>query len=437
MSNQLILWQNQEKSKIPGNLEEVSDIVTYANAKYLSPKQQNQIVKAFDQQSYEMSAEFAWKKAIIKLRKSLERLGVDFIVELLGRSDINEYTPIDEFLTDRKAIDLAEQLGIIGKTGALKLRHHYELISHYLEGDADEDISRTDAFGIIYDSIQYILSEQNEDDAFAFSEFRSRLLGSSVSLQDADVQQILRSPLFYIRTVCIILLNAIKKDKGVRQEHALTNMNTLIKEMWKNLAEADKYSIGLAYSTVSAQGDDVATKGLKLALMKVHGFDYVPETTRSTTFRNQARKVIDVHYAYNNFYNEPAAVRSLEKLGSIIPAPAFQDCIDAYLCVYLGNNYGRSTEAYPIAEKELLKITVDRWNYFFKGVIHQDQNVLDHIRTNTQIDHFRNLLLRLGYTPENGLPKENWNLYNAIIRGEYDTAKKIAGILYSRLMYNE
>lgn len=435
MNNGIILWQNPEKEVMPVDLETVPEIVSYANEKYLSAKQQSQIVKAFEQKSFEMSAEFAWKKAIIKLRRSLEKLGVSFIAELLGRSDIGEFTPIDEFLTDRKAIDLAEQLGIIGKTGALKLKNNYELISHYLSGDADEDISRKDAFNIIYDSVQYILSEQNEEVALAFSDFRERLLGDVISLQDADVQQILIAPLFYIRTVCIILLNAIKKEKGVRQEHALANLNTLIKEMWKGLAESDKYSIGLSYSSVSAQGDNIATKGLKQALMKVHGFDYVPETTRSTTFKDMAKKVIDVHYAYNNYYNEPAAVRSLEKLGSIIPAPAFQDCVDAYLCVYLGNNFGRSIEAYPIAEKELLKVSVDRWHHFFMNIIHQDTCALDHIYTRNQIDHFADLLNSIGYTSETGLPKYNQALYNAIIKRDYANAKSIAIKLYNALFY--
>lgn len=435
MNKGIILWQNPEKEVMPVDLETVPEIVSYANEKYLSAKQQSQIVKAFEQKSFEMSAEFAWKKAIIKLRRSLEKLGVSFIAELLGRSDVGEFTPIDEFLTDRKAIDLAEQLGIIGKTGALKLKHNYELIGHYLSGEADEDISRKDAFNIIYDSVQYILSEQNEEVALAFSDFRERLLGDVISLQDADVQQILIAPLFYIRTVCIILLNAIKKEKGVRQEHALANLNTLIREMWKGLAESDKYSIGLSYSSVSAQGDNVATKGLKQALMKVHGFDYVPETTRSTTFKDMAKKVIDVHYAYNNYYNEPAAVRSLEKLGSIIPAPAFQDCVDAYLCVYLGNNYGRSIEAYPIAEKELLKVSVDRWHHFFMNIIHQDTYALDHIYTKNQIDHFADLLNTIGYTTESGLPRYNQALYNAIINRDYANAKSIAAKLYNVLFY--
>lgn len=437
MSNKVILWQNPEKTEMPTDLEKISDVISFANEKNLPVKQQSQILKSFEQKSYDMSAEFAWKKAIIKLRRSLEKLGVSFIAELMGRSDIDEFTPIDEFLTDRKAIELAEQLGIIGKTGALMLKQHYELISHFLSGDADEEISRKEAFNIIYDCVLYILSDQNEDVALAFSDFRERLLSEPITLQDDDVRQLLIAPLFYIRTVCIILLNSIKKDKGVRQEHALANLNTLIKEMWKGLAESDKYNIGITYSTVLAQGDNIASKGLKQALMKVSGFDYVPEATRSTTFRDVAKKVIDTHYAFNNFYNEPSAVRSLAKLGSIIPAPAFQDCIDAYLCVYLGNNYGCSNEAYPIAEKELLKVSKDRWHYFFKNIIHQDHYALDHIYTPNQVTRFRELLQNVGYTSDNDLPKDNQNLYNAIISGDINKAKSIAIRLYTRLRYAE
>lgn len=435
MSEKIILWQKPDKPGIPADLETVEDVVRYAKCDALSEKQQTQIINAFDQGSYEMAAEFAWKKAILKLRRSLERLGVGFLAELMGRSDINDFTPVDDFLTDRKAIELAEQLGIVGKTGALKLRQHYELIHHFLTGDSDEDITKFDSFYIIYDSVQYILCEQDEEMAIAFSEFRERLLSQTVSLSDSDVQQVLSAPLFYIRTVCIILLNAIKKDKGMKQECAIRNLNSLIEEMWDLLGDEDKYSVGFAYSSVIAYGDDVAAKGLKQALLKVHGFDYVPETTRSEAFKNQARRVIDTHYAFQNFYNEPAAVRSLEKLGSVIPSPAFQDCLDAYLIVYLGNQYNISINAAPIAEKELLKISVDRWQYYFKRIIHQDSYVLEHIDTDRQIDRFSSLLARLDYTSDDSLSKANQLLFSAIIKRDYLTARNVAKALLNKLRY--
>ena len=436
MGKNLILWQNPENRVMPTNLDTVEKVVVFANNSNLTEKQQAQIVKTFEQGAYEMAAEYSWKKAITKLRKSLENLGADFIGELLDRSDIDKYTSLEEVLTDRKAIEFAEQLGIIGKTGALKLRQALELVNHYLSGEADDELSKSDAFSIIKTCVQYILCEQDVDVAVAFTDFRNRLLTEIVSLQDGDVLQVLSAPLFYLRTVCTILLTAIKKEKGVQQEVALTNLNTLIKEMWPNLADADRYMIGSSYSTVLAYGDNVATMGLKQALSKVSGFDYVPETIRSNTFKDQAKKVIDTHYAFNNFYNEVSAVRALASLGSIIPAPAFQDCIDAYLCVYIGNYYGPSFEAAPIARQQLEKVSGDRWHYFFKNLIHQDQYVLDHINTSNQVSRFADLLESVGYNKETLLPRNNLQLYEAIMKRDSLRAKKIAAMMADKLRYN-
>ena len=437
MSKDLILWQNPEKQEMPADLDRIGQVLVYANNSNLSNKQQAQIVKAFEQGAYEIAAEYSWKKAITKLRKSLEKLGADFIGELLDRSDIDEFTSLEEVLTDRKAIELAEQLGIIGKTGALKLRQSLELVNHYLSGEAEDELSKTDAFNIIKTSVQYILSEQDVDVAVAFTKFRKRLLTETVNLQDGDVQQVLSAPLFYLRTVCTILLAAIKKEKGAQQEVALTNLNILIKDMWPNLADADRYTIGSAYSTVLAYGDNVATKGLKQALSKVSGFDYVPETIRSNTFKDQAKKVIDAHYSFNNFYNEVTPVKALANLGSIIPAPAFQDCIDAYLCVYLGNYYGASFEAAPTACGHLKKVSGDRWHYLFKNLIHQDQYILDHICTPEQVSRFAVLLESVGYNNEVDLPRNNQQLYEAIMKRDTEKAKRIATGMATRLRYNE
>jgi len=437
MSKNLILWQNPEHQVMPTDVDTVDAIVGYANNSNLTPKQQAQIVTAFENGAYEMAAEYSWKKAITKLRKSLENLGADFIGELLDRSDIDKFTSLEEVLTDRKAIEFAEQLGIIGKTGAMKLRHSLEIVNHYLSGEADDELPKSDALNIVKTCVQYILCEQDVDVAVAFTQFRKRLLTETVSLQDGDVKQVLSAPLFYLRTVCTILLTAIKKEKGAQQEVALTNLNILIKDMWPNLADADRFSIGSAYSTVLAYGDNVATKGLKQALSKVQGFDYVPETIRSNTFKDQAKKVIDTHYAFNNFYNEASPIRALANLGSIIPAPAFQDCIDAYLCVYLGNYYGVSNEAAPIARQQLEKVSADRWHYFFKNLIHQDQYVLDHISTANQVARFASLLEAVGYTSENELPRNNQLLYDAIMKKDTTKAKKIANWMEERLLYAE
>lgn len=432
MEGNLILWQRGDSPSLPTQINTVGQLVDYASTN-LTPRQQEKIVNAFNASYFDMAAQYAWDRAINKLRKALLSLGLDFIAEILQRSDIKDTSAPEDVLTDRKAIEIAEQLGVINKTAALKLRQAQELIAHYRSDEAVGEMEGDDSYRIIKDSVHFILSEQDADVAIVFKQFREKVLSETLSLQDSFVVQILTAPLFYLRTVCTVLLNAIKNDKSTRQEHALTNINILLPEMWKNLAESDRYHIGEAYRDVSASGDSVATKGLKIALSKVKGFDYVPETLRSNTFRDQAKKVIEVHYQYNNFYNEVPAVRTLSKLGSIIPKPAFKECVAAYLVVYLGNGYGYSHEAAPIAEQELMKISADRWEYYFSYILQHDEDVLSHLFHSDRVSRFAVLIKRMGLTNLNVSGKDQALIYRKLLEGKIYDVVGIAQRMYAAL----
>ena len=192
--------------------------------------------------------------------------------------------------------------------------------------------------------------------------------------------------------------------------------------------------IGETYRDVVASGDVAATKGLKIALGKVGGFDFVPETLRSTTFKEMARKLIDVHDSFNNFYNETGVVRALANLGTRIPEPAFLVCLDAYLLVYLGNYYGYSVKAAPIAEEELKKISKDRWYAYFSSYIHTDDRILNNLETAKQVSRMKNLLESIDITNFTGLPNANQKLFDAIMKNDSEKVKRIANAMYQKLL---
>lgn len=426
-------WEASVQKRMPANIQDVTTIVGYGNNN-LTLKQQKQIVGAYNMEAYDMAAEYAWKKAIIKLRGSLADLGMDFIAEFVQRDDIDEYTPIENVLTERATIDLAERLGVINSTGALHLRQAQELVNHYLSANSEVEMTAIDSLSVIRPCVEYILSEANVKVAVAFSEFRKRLLNEDLRLDDATVNQIINSPLFYIRTVMTILMSTIKKNKQIVQEHALFNLTMLLPEVWHKLSSSDKWQIGETYRDVVASGDVTATKGIKIALGKVGGFDFVPETLRSTTFKEMARKLIDVHDSYNNFYNETSVVKALANLGTRIPAPAFLICLDAYLLVYLGNYYGYSIGAAPIAEEELKKISKDRWQAYFSEYIQTDDRILCNLETQIQVNRMKVLLENVGANDLTGLPRDNKILYDSIMKCDYTKTKQVANIMYYKLV---
>jgi len=429
MSN-IQIWQGPNGIELPPTVKEASEIVPYAN--YLSAKQKNQIIAAFQIEAFDMAAEYAWKKAMVKLKETIATLGMKFVGEMIGRDDFDETTSIDTEITDYTAIQIAEQLGVIGTTAALRLRQSNELITHYFSKNAEEQLDYATAFSIVKSSVQYVLGEHDISIALEFSKFRDRLLNETLKLSDPQVDQLINSPLFYLRTVITILLSSARNDIGAKLEHSLANLNLIVPNVWDNLSESDKWNIGTAYRDVTASGNTIAASGIKNALLKVNGFDYVPENLRSVTFIKTAKQVIETHYSFNNFYNEPAIVSKLSNLGSTIPSPALIECFQAYLAVYLGNSYGISIAAAPIAERELSKISKERWYYYFEKVIHNDEIVLS--KTNSsQILRFSRLLNGNGLTDFKGLPKWNQFLYEAILSNNYRKAGQISTELYQKI----
>ena len=97
------------------------------------------------------------------------------------------------------------------------------------------------------------------------------------------------------------------------------------------------------------------------------------------TFIEAAKNLKSIHYAMNNFYNEPSAVKELNRMGTKIPKPAIKECISATLMVLLGNAYGRSFEAIEPAEDILQKLSQSDWIYYIEQCLPHDEEVLQKI----------------------------------------------------------
>jgi len=116
------------------------------------------------------------------------------------------------------------------------------------------------------------------------------------------------SPYFFKRTTLSVLLALVKGAKGAQLDNALGNINIILPMIWGQLRKPEKWQTGQTYAEIYNAGKEQAVAGLKKALIKVRGFDFVPENLRSTIFLQAAQKVIEAHDDFNNFHNEPAPI---------------------------------------------------------------------------------------------------------------------------------
>ncbi|MCB5288453.1 MAG: hypothetical protein LHW64_11735 [Candidatus Cloacimonetes bacterium] len=384
--NAIVPWNGPEGISIPSSKMTVGEIVPYAAQ--LTESDRTKIIKAFEFNSFDMASEFVWRRTMSKLKTTLSSLGMAFIGEMLDRPDISDSSAIETVLTDYDAIRLAEHLGVISPTGAMQLRHAFETLSHFSAPQTTEELGALESSLIIKNSIKFVLGDEDTYIPVDFKNIRRKLTSETINKKDPQLLQLIDSPAFYISTALRILISSIKNNEDTQLEIALNNINSILKDIWPRLTEQDRFLVGATYAQVASQGKTTAMSGLKNALLKVNGFDYVPETIRSVTYKQVAKSIIDAHFSFSNYNAEPAPTKRLADLGTSIPKSALPECLQAVLCIYLGNRYGHSFSAAPIAESIIKSISYERWQYYIDKVFHTDQIILEKITQKLPQDRF-------------------------------------------------
>jgi hypothetical protein len=379
--SEITLWQPDSTEILPNEAKTPTAITKYAIQ--LKSKDQTQIAFALDNGFYEMGMNYLWSKTEQALKTELSSVGITFIGEMLGKTDVSEDDDINDIITTRDSIRLAEELGMISATDAMRLRQSHEIINHFsqltIQESESQNIDEEEALLSLKTCVRAVLGKPQIPVAKKFVEFREALENVTLTPSDPRVDMLKSSPYFYYKLTISVLMNAAKKATGATLEHSLANINLFLPIIWSNLRDSEKWHVGHTYAETYSEGKNASVSGLKKALLKVKGFDYVPENLRSDSFVKAADEIIKAHEGINNFYSEYAPVKSLANLGTTIPTPALSACITALLCVYLGNSYGTSHSAYPEAEKILNQLTSDRWEYYLNHVLPGDMKVLNKI----------------------------------------------------------
>jgi hypothetical protein len=384
-----VRWQPADAVLIPPTVSSATDLAPLA--KQLNSREQKQLIQTFENGLFEIGTTFVWSRTMAGLKNRLAVLGIEFLAELLDRPDIRPPAQVHEVLTDYDAVRLAEDLGMLNGTQTLRLRHTLESISHFANresGEDEEPMAPEEAMLALRTCVQTVLGHEQLDIAEGFASLRSQLERAPLADDGADVEGVIAAPYFYQRAVLRTLIAGVKTARGAQLENVLANVNILVPRLWGRFKDPDRFIVGRAYAELHADGQSKAASGLRSALSKVAGFDYVPENLRSGVFLEAAAKVQAAHFGWSNFHNEPAPMRALSSLGSSIPTPAFHRTMTAVLLVKVGNRYGTSFAAQEPADQMLLNVSSDRWRHFFDQCLPVDDVLLGELHDDTIAGRF-------------------------------------------------
>ena len=436
--NDMILWEAEPNALVPASATMPKEIIAYAAQ--LREQEMSQLVAAFESRHYEMATTFIWSRTMSILKNQLGSLGSEFVGEMLQRPDIDEYTEIMDAITDRDAISLAEDLGMIPPTECMRLRQAKEVMQHFagvkstqeIDSSTDVEMNPEEAVGCLRACVRNILGRPSLGVAQSFADFRRSLVTKSFSASDDEILNLQRAAYFYRRTTLSVLLALLKTESGAQLEHAGNNLNLIVPLLWGDLKDPEKWKAGHSYVELYSEGQKTSfsTTYLKNALSKVKGFDFVPENLRSNTFSRAALDVLSAHDGMNNYYSEPGPMKRLASLGSSFPAPAFPICMSATLSVYLGNSFGHAWNAQSAAFEILDHMSRDWWAYYLSQCLPNDRRILLKLRQSRPTERWFDIVKKydLSQTQTNVVQVDN--LLKASSAKQKPRVSEIASAMY-------
>lgn len=371
MNNELALYTASAGIVMTPSASDVPAMMQYNRA--LKPREAEKVVQAVNAGLYDMAAEYIWSRTISILKKDIMQFGDDFVAEMLDRP----YGDIDS-ISEYEVISLSADLGFINKTAKMEFLQYSETIQHYMsDTDPDEEYPSTKLVDMVRSCIKHVLGCDIVEYEVPFVTFRDRLKAEVVNTTHPMYSQLMSSPYFYKKTITKTLLNLAKTlQDSAERENVFANIGYIISGVWSSLSSDDRWAVGRSYAQANSDGDLNLSRSLKSLLIKIKGFDYVPENLRSNSYIKAAKDLLSAHFGMNNFYNEPSYAKVLSEMGSSIPAPAFGTCMTAILACKLGNSYGQSWNAQQYLDVLLDRVSPDRWLYYLETVFPTDETIL-------------------------------------------------------------
>ena len=437
MNKEIIPWNANKSLIVPVEAVTAEQIAQYN--RQLTAREVTQVLETFKAHHYEMGSMFLWQKTMAGLKVQLGSLGMDFVGKMLDRADISAASLPREVLTDYDAVRLAEELGMFSPTQAMRMRGVLQTVAHFSAPPAEDEeygerqMTPEEAMHCLRTCVQSVLGQERLQVAIEFQRFRQDLEEKMFSVEDTIVQSLITSPYFFQRTTLRVLLAMAKTAEGAQLQHILANTNVIVPALWPNLMKPDRWMVGRAYAEVHAEGRKTAASGLSKALLKVHGFDYVPEDLRSRVFLQTANDLQNVHFATNNYYNEPAAITALASLGTVIPPSVLGRCITAILCVRLGNHWGRSYAAQERALQMLSSLGEERWKYYLNDCLPADEVILEKLTDENIVKRWNDLVKEYELHEIEITHKTVIKLVRSAAEGKSDQVKSWATTMYKRL----
>lgn len=318
---------------------------------------------------------YIWNLAIFDLQKKIIVYGVDYFSSAINW-DGKPLKTVDDLreIKDHQLISGAFALGIIPAEAHFFLEQCRELrnnfsTAHYPLGELD----KLETYNFIKNCIKYVLTFDFPAPGLQIKDLVENLTLEKLESAE-DINAIIESQSVKIHGPILHTLfsNFIKQDCNPNLKY---NIKLIAPRLWSLVSDEIKSSIAAKFTSLKdVKGKDAANEALAF-LKLVNGVDFIPESFKDIIFKKHAQFLIDIHYEWNNFYNESGYAKDLASLGMNVPISAMYTYVKAIILSFIGNTYGIATGAQTYNESMISNLSQTGIRTLF-NILDTDINVV-------------------------------------------------------------
>lgn len=297
---------------------------------------------------FDSAINYIWNTSVIELREKVKRFGLSVVEQLLSKSNFDEQALLD--LKDAELLSLCLKLNLITEDGYFFLdqcrdiRNNFSA-AHPVVGKIDDH----EFIGFANRCAKYALGNEHNPVGVDISAFMVAVKGAKFSEEQKSqwVQRITRTHEAQ-QYLLFGTLHGIYSDPA-SVEQSRVNSLMIASAFAPHFTPKAKSDLINRHHDYIAKGDEKRHKASQQFFEKLGMLALLGEHEFHSLLSNASKRLLGVHQAMDNFYNEPPFAERLLQLTQqgAIPDTVKEELVTVVVTCATGNPYGVSNAAVP------------------------------------------------------------------------------------------
>jgi hypothetical protein len=314
---------------------------------------------------FDSAINYIWNASIIELRNKVKKFGLNVVEQIINKK-FDDASLLD--MKDADLLTLCLKLNLITEEGYFYLdqcrdiRNNFSA-AHPVVGNIDEN----ELITFISRCGKHALSSTQHPIGVDIQKFIQVLKASKFTVDQRNkwVER-LKNTFDAQRDLLFGTLHGVYCDPDSSEESRINSL-AISKKFAAEFSPKIKSDLIDKHSEYQAKGDEKRYKASLLFFEKLELLGLLSEADRHHLISNAAKKLLSVHQAFDNFYNEPPFAERLLQLTSqgAIPETVKNELVTTVVTCAVGNRYGISNAAYPFYEKIIVNFSPSEVAFMF------------------------------------------------------------------------